>query len=335
MSASQQRSVLVYSTRRYEHDSLIDTLSASGYDVHTTEAPLDARTALAAHDIPAVCLFTNDDANRCVLDILARGGTRFIALRCAGFNNVDLDAARRLGIQVARVPEYSPYAVAEHTVGLLLTLNRKLHRAYARVREQNFALDGLLGFDLHGKTVGIVGMGKIGCAFARIMLGFGCEVLFHDPAPREDALHLATEQVDLDALLSRSDVISLHCPLTPTTHHLINAEHLARCKSGVFLLNTGRGALIDTPALIQAIKSGHVGAVGLDVYEQESGVFFSDHSGDILNDDVLARLMTFPNVFITGHQGFFTREALQSIANTTKANLDAFFAGQSAPSWVT
>lgn len=259
-----------------------------------------------------------------MIHALAEAGVRLIALRCAGFNHVDLAAAAAAGISVARVPAYSPHAVAEHTVALMLTLNRKTHRAYNRVREGNFALDGLLGFDLHGKTVGIVGTGEIGAVVARILTGFGCTLLAHDPVRNPDCEALGVHYVGLDELLSVSDVITLSCPLTPQTHHLIDAAALARMKRGVMLINTSRGAVVDTEALIKELKSGTVGNVGLDVYEEEADLFFEDLSGSIIRDDLFARLLTFPNVLVTGHQAFFTHEALTAIADTTIANVTAF-----------
>ncbi len=259
-----------------------------------------------------------------MLQRLHAGGVRLLALRSAGFNHVDLETAAALGMVVGRVPEYSPYAVAEHTVALLLALNRHLHRAYARVREGNFALEGLLGFDLHGRTIGVVGTGKIGECVARIMAGFGCQLLGFDPQPNPACVALGMRYVDLPEMLAQSDVITLHCPLTPQTRHLINADALARMKHGAMLLNTSRGAVVDTPAVIAALKAGTLGSLGLDVYEEESDLFFHDLSGEVLQDDVFARLLTFPNVLITGHQAFFTEDALTAIAETTLANINAF-----------
>lgn len=255
------------------------------------------------------------------------GGTRLIALRSAGFNHVDLAAAQRLGLTVARVPAYSPHAVAEHAVGMILALNRRLHRACNRTREGDFSLDGLLGFDLAGKTVGVVGTGQIGQVFARIMAGFGCRLLAFDPFPQAA---LGVTYVPLPALLAQSDIVSLHCPLNADTHHLIDASALASMKMGAMLINTSRGGLIDSPALIDALKSGQLGHLGLDVYEEEADLFFEDRSADVLQDDVLARLLTFPNVIVTAHQAFFTREALAGIADTTLANAAAWAAGAPA-----
>lgn len=313
--------IAVFSTRPYDREQL----EAAGRDQPLTwrflDQRLDASTVAAAEGASAVCVFVNDRVDAGVLESLDALGVRLVLLRCAGFNNVDLAAAARLGIAVGRVPEYSPYAVAEHTLALLLALNRKIHRAYNRVREGNFALDGLLGFDLHGKTVGVIGTGRIGETFCRLLTGFGCRLLAFDPAPREVVTGMGVAYRALNEVLAESDVLSLHCPLTPQTHHLINAAALARMKSGAMLLNTSRGAVVDTRALIAALKSGHLGALGLDVYEEEAHLFFRDLSGEVLQDDVFARLLSFPNVLITGHQGFFTREALRAIATTTVDNL--------------
>ena len=275
------------------------------------------------------CLFVNDQADRACLEALVLHGVKLIALRCAGFNNVDIAAARELGLVVVRVPAYSPHAVAEHAVALLLTLNRKIHRAFNRVRELNFSLSGLVGFDLHGKTVGIIGTGKIGSITAQIFRGFGTEVLAHDPFPAPDwaATH-GVRYVGLNTLLKESDIVSLHVPLLPETHHLLNEQTFSLMKQGVFILNTSRGKLIDTGALIAALKVGHLGGVALDVYEEEQGVFFEDLSGQVLQDDELSRLLTFPNVLITAHQAFLTREALGEIARVTIANILHFETGE-------
>ena len=285
------------------------------------ETSLNAATAKLAAGFPAVCLFVNDDANAAALEVFASGGTKFVALRSAGFNHVDLTAAARYGLTVGRVPAYSPYAVAEHAVALILALNRKLVRANSRVHENNFLLDGLMGFDLHGRTVGLAGTGQIGGVLAGIMKGFGCQVLAYDPQPN---LNLPVEYVDWEQLLRRSDIVSLHCPLTPATHHLINDQALRTMKPGAMLINTSRGGLVDAAAAIQALKSGHLGYLGLDVYEEEAGMFFADLSGVVPQDDVFARLLSFPNVLITGHQAFYTRQALENIAATTLQNLTDF-----------
>lgn len=316
--------VAVFSTRPYDRQFLERANVAGRHQFDFHESRLDAASAALANGALAVCAFVNDRLDAAVLQRLHDGGVRLLALRSAGFNHVDLAAAAALGIAVGRVPEYSPHAVAEHTVALLLALNRRLHRAYNRVREGNFALEGLLGFDLYGRSVGIVGTGKIGECFTRIMAGFGCRLLGFDPQPNLACLALGMRYVEMPELLAASDVISLHCPLTPQTHHLIDAAALARMKPGAMLLNTSRGAVVDTRALIAALKAGTLGSLGLDVYEEEADLFFRDLSDQVLHDDVFARLLTFPNVLITGHQAFFTEEALTAIATTTLANIDAF-----------
>jgi D-lactate dehydrogenase len=291
---------------------------------------LNTDTAILAQGFPVVCLFVNDQAPAPILEKLARQGTRLIALRCAGHNNVDLKKAAELGLKVVHVPSYSPYAVAEHAVGLILALNRKLYRAYNRVRDDNFSLEGLLGFDLYGSTVGVIGTGKIGRCFAQIMQGFGCQVLGYDAFPNEAFTEIPhTRYVALADLLAQSDIISLHCPLLPETHYLINAETIAQMKPGVMLINTSRGHLIDTQAAIEGIKSHQIGYLGIDVYEQEDELFFEDHSDNIIQDDTFQLLQSFPNVMITAHQGFFTRNALTAIAETTLANIQEFEQGQS------
>lgn len=295
--------------------------AATEHAITFFETSLSPATARLAEGFPAVCLFVNDNANAAALETLAAGGTRFLALRSAGYNHVDLAAAARLGLVVGRVPAYSPYAVAEHAVALILALNRKLVRANSRVHENNFLLDGLMGFDLHGCTVGVVGTGQIGAVFATIMHGFGCRVLAFDPQPVE---HLPVEYVEWEHLLQNSDILSLHCPLTPATHHLINSQTIQTMKRGVMLINTSRGGLVDTPAAIRGLKSGQIGHLGLDVYEEEAGMFFADLSESVPQDDTFARLLTFPNVLITGHQAFYTRQALENIARTTLQNMTDF-----------
>jgi D-lactate dehydrogenase len=319
--------VAVFSTKGYDQLFLQKANAGHGHELTFLEARLSPETAPLAEGFPAVCAFVNDRLDAAVVRELARGGTRLIALRSAGFNHVDLPAAADAGLTVARVPAYSPHAVAEHAVALLLGLNRKLHRAYARVREGNFSLEGLLGFDVHGRTVGVIGTGKIGLAFARIMAGFGCRILASDPFPNPECEAVGAQYVGLPELFAQSDIIALHAPLTPDTHHLINAEALTRMKDGVMLINTSRGALVDTRAVIRALKTGKLGALGLDVYEEEEALFFEDQSGQVIEDDVFARLLTFPNVIITGHQGFFTEEALRNIADTTMNNVTAFERG--------
>ncbi|MFN3943438.1 MAG: 2-hydroxyacid dehydrogenase [Allosphingosinicella sp.] len=316
--------IAVFSTRPYDRRFLEEANGRSGHVLDFIEARLGPGTAPLARGADAVCAFVNDALNRATLAALADAGVGLVALRCAGFNNVDLAAAEALGIRVARVPAYSPHAVAEHTVALILALNRKIHRAYARVREGNFALDGLLGFDLRGRTVGVVGVGKIGIEFARIMRGFGCTLIGADPAPDPEFAAIGGRIVDFPELLRGADIVSLHCPLTPATRHLIDAEAVAAMRPGVMLINTSRGAVVDTKAAIDGLKSGRIGHLGLDVYEEEGDLFFEDLSDQVIRDDVFARLLTFPNVLITGHQAFFTEEAMRAIADTTIANVDGF-----------
>jgi D-lactate dehydrogenase len=312
----------VYNTKSYDLEYLEKAAGAEQVNWRFHEFRLSTETASAAHGAQAVCIFVNDEADRKCLEILATLGVKLIALRCAGFNNVDLAAAHELGLIVVRVPAYSPYSVAEHTIGLLLTLNRKIHRAYNRVRELNFSLGGLVGFDIHGKTVGIIGTGKIGRIMAQIFRGFDAEVIAYDPFPSNDwaAAH-TIRYLGLEELLGASHIVSLHLPLLPDTRYLLNAETLAKTKPGVFILNTSRGKLVDTTALIASLKSGHIGGVALDVYEEEEGVFFEDLSGQVLLDDELSQLLVFPNVLITSHQAFLTHEALSEIARVTTQNL--------------
>ena len=319
--------VAVFSTHPFDRQFL-DQANAGRHDLHYLEARLTAATAALAAGHLAVCAFVNDRMDAAVLRTLADGGTRLIALRSAGFNNVDLGAAKSLGFTVARVPAYSPHAVAEHTIALVLALNRRIHRAYARVREGNFALDGLLGFDLAGKTVGVVGTGQIGTVVCRILLGFGCRVIACDVAPSDECRALGVVYVPLDELWRLSDIITLHTPLTKDTRHMVDETAIRQMKHGVMIVNTGRGALVDTRALIGGLKSGQIGYLGLDVYEEEEGLFFEDQSSTVLQDDVFARLLTFPNVLVTAHQAFFTREALHAIGETTIANLTAFEEGR-------
>lgn len=319
--------ITLYSSKPYDRDSFA-AANAGGFDLHFLDARLDVDTAALAAGSTVVCAFVNDDLSAPVLERLVQAGTRLIALRSAGYNHVDLHAAARLGLPVVRVPAYSPHAVAEHALALVLALNRRIHRAFNRTREGDFSLHGLTGFDLHGKTVGVVGTGQIGAVFARIVLGFGCRVLLHDPQPDAGLVALGARYVELDELLAESDILSLHCPLTPATRHLIDRHSLARMKRGAMLINTGRGALVDTPALIGALKCGQLGYLGLDVYEEEADLFFEDRSDQPLQDDVLARLLTFPNVIVTAHQAFLTREALAAIAGTTLANVAAWQAGR-------
>ena len=280
----------VFSTKPYD-EVFLSAANHDGHDLVFLEPRLTAKTAMLAAGADAVCAFVNDDLGAEVLQQLAREGVRLIVLRSAGFNHVDLSAAAALGVTVARVPAYSPHAVAEYTVGLILSLNRKIHRAYNRVRENNFALTGLLGFDLHGHVAGVVGTGQIGAVFARIMVGFGCRVLAVDPFPDETCQNLGVRYVELDELLGAVDIVSLHCSLTAATHHLIDSRALSRMRDGVMLINTSRGALVDTVAVIESLKSGKLGYLGLDVYEEEAGLFFEDLSSAVINDDVFSRLL--------------------------------------------
>jgi len=315
--------VAIFSAKKYDREFL-DAANGSLHKLRFFEPHLNEETVRLATGFEAVCVFVNDQVNAAVIANLRSLGVRLIALRCAGYNNVDLSAATKHGIAVVRVPAYSPYAVAEHTIALMLALNRKVHRAYNRVREGNFALDGLVGFDMHGKTVGLIGTGQIGIVVAQILTGFGCPTLAFDPFPNATCRSIGVRYVELNELLAQSDVISLHCPLTPENKYIINDAAIARMKDGVMLVNTSRGALLDTVSIINGLKSGKIGYLGLDVYEEEEEIFFEDRSGLILSDDVFARLLTFPNVIITGHQAFFTREAFLNIAATTIENITKF-----------
>lgn len=324
MPKGPQMQVHVFSARPDDITFLTRANAAAGHALTFHDTRLSAATVPLAAGAEAVAVFVNDVLDAEVIAALAGHGVKLVALRCAGFNNVDLAACAAHGLTVARVPAYSPYAVAEHTVALILALNRKTHRAWARVREGNFELDGLLGFDMHGKTVGIVGTGQIGTVLAGIVSGFGCRVIAHDLYPNDACRALGVDYMPLPALLAASDIVTLQCPLTPKTHHLIDDAAIARMKPGAMLINTSRGAVIDTRAVIRGLKSGHVGALGIDVYEEEAQLFFEDLSNRIIPDDVFARLLTFPNVLVTGHQGFFTAEALGAIAETTLGNVTAF-----------
>ena len=313
----------MFSTKPYDREGF-DAANRDHRLVYL-DARLDASTVELASGADAVCVFVNDTVDTSVLESLSSAGVRCVALRCAGYNNVDLDAAERLGVVVVHVPAYSPNAVAEHTLALILALNRRIHRAYNRVRDGNFALDGLVGFDMAGKTVGVVGTGRIGAIVARLLWHLRCRVLAVDPYHDEHLLELGVEYVEMEQLLAESDLISLNCPLTPETHHLIDADAVAAMRPGVMLVNTGRGALVDTQAVVAGLKSGHIGSLALDVYEEEADLFFEDRSDEILDDDVFARLLTFPNVLITAHQAFLTHEALSAIAETTLANVSSVF----------
>lgn len=320
--------VAVFSTHSYDEKYLAAANHDKRHELVFLEARLRPATAKLAEGCRSVCAFVNDDLGGPTLELLAELGVELIALRSAGYNHVDLEAAAGLGMTVMRVPAYSPHAVAEHTVAMMLALNRQIHKAYNRVRDGNFSLDGLIGFDMKGRTVGVIGTGKIGVEVVRIIAGFGCEILAYDVEENQECLALGARYVDLDELFASADIVTLHAPLTPDTFHLIDAEALERLKDGVMIINTSRGALVDTKAVIDSLKSGKVGFLGLDVYEEEGDLFFEDLSDHIITDDVFSRLLTFPNVIITGHQGFFTREAVTDIAATTIANLDAFEKGE-------
>lgn len=319
--------IAVFSTKAYDRESLQRANGRFGHDLHFFDVRLTEDTVPLAREFEGVCVFVNDQLSRATLEVLAAGGTRLIALRCAGFNNVDLHAAKELQLTVVRVPAYSPHAVAEHTVAMMLSLNRKIYRAHARVREGNFSLEGLLGFDMYGKTAGVIGTGKIGAVVCGILRGFGCRVLAYDVHENAEVKGVA-EYVALEEVLGGSDIITLHCPLTPQTKHLVNVDSIRRMKRGVMLINTSRGGLLDTRAVISALKRGQIGYLGLDVYEQESDLFFEDLSNTIIQDDVFQRLLTFPNVIITGHQAFFTAEAMGNIAETTLGNIAAAERGE-------
>jgi D-lactate dehydrogenase len=320
--------VAAFSIKPYDRESL--SAAAVGCPLEWTwfESRLDRDTARLAEGAAAVNCFVNDSLDAETLERIARLGVRLVTLRCAGFNQVDLVTAARLGLPVTRVPEYSPHAVAEHTLGLVLMLDRRLHKAYNRVREGNFSLDGLLGTDIFGRTAGIVGTGRIGRCVAELFLGFGCHVLAHDVRPDPALAARGVEYVPLDDLFARADIVSLHCPLMPETHHLVNQRTIALMKPGVMLINTSRGGLVDTPAVIEALKTGRIGLLGLDVYEEEAGLFFDDLSNSIIQDDVFMRLLTLPNVVVTAHQAFFTKNALDAIASQTIRNLVRFHRGE-------
>ena len=313
--------IAVYSTKSYDRKYFELINAKYSFELEFFDFMLNESTARLAEHCEVVCIFVNDDGSRKVLEKLAVLGVKIIALRCAGFNNVDLKAAQDLGIQVVRVPAYSPEAVAEHTVGLMMTLNRRIHRAYQRTREANFSLEGLIGFNMHGRTVGVIGTGKIGIAVMRILKGFGMHILAYDPFKNPQAEELGANYVELDELYAKSHVITLHCPATPENYHLLNREAFAKMRDGVMIINTSRGSLIDTPAAIDALKQRKIGALGMDVYENERDLFFEDKSNEVIQDDVFRRLSSCHNVLLTGHQAFLTEEALTSIADVTLSNI--------------
>ncbi|ORM57877.1 2-hydroxyacid dehydrogenase [Pantoea rodasii] len=326
--------VAVYSTKHYDQKYLEHVNASYGFELQFFDFLLSETTAKNAAGCDAVCIFVNDDGSKGVLEELAALGVKTIALRCAGFNNVDLEAAAALGLQVVRVPAYSPEAVAEHAVGLMMTLNRRIHRAYQRTRDANFSLEGLTGFNMHGKTAGVIGTGKIGVATMRILKGFGMRLLAFDPYPSAVALELGAEYVDLQTLFAESDVITLHCPMTPENHHLLNAQAFSQMKDGVMIINTSRGGLIDSQAAIDALKQQKIGALGMDVYENERDLFFEDKSNDVIQDDIFRRLSACHNVLFTGHQAFLTAEALTAISETTLSNLQQLERGETSPNQV-
>ncbi|MCE9885640.1 2-hydroxyacid dehydrogenase [Obesumbacterium proteus] len=325
----------IYSTKQYDRKYLELVNKEFGFELEFFDFLLSPKTAKVAQGCEAVCIFVNDDASREVLTELAALGVKIIALRCAGFNNVDLEAAKELGLEVVRVPAYSPEAVAEHAVGLMMSLNRRIHRAYQRTRDANFSLEGLIGFNMHNRTAGVIGTGKIGVATMRILKGFGMKLLAYDPYPNPQALELGAEYVDLKTLYEKSDVITLHCPLTPENHHLLDASAFSQMKSGVMIINTSRGGLIDSDAAIEALKQQKIGSLGMDVYENERDLFFEDKSNDVIQDDVFRRLSACHNVLFTGHQAFLTEEALTSISETTLNNIRTLANGEHCENLIT
>ena len=321
--------IAIYDTHQFEVPFFEKANAALKHDLHFIEGRLTKETISLSKGCDCLCCFVNDKVDADVLKTAHANGVKIIALRSAGYNHVDLNVAKALGLKVVHVPEYSPYAVAEHAVGLILTMNRKLHRSYNRVKDENFSLNGLVGFDLHAKTVGIIGTGKIGKVFGKIMSGFGTNIILFDKFPDEAyARSIGARYGSLDEIYSSSDIISLHIPLTPESKYMINAYSIAKMKKTVMIVNTGRGKLIDTKALVHALKKGSIGYAGLDVYEEEEGIFFEDRSETGITDDCLARLLTFPNVFITAHQAFLTQEALQNITQTTLESVRDFEKGR-------
>jgi D-lactate dehydrogenase len=333
-TSSSTIKLAVFSSKNWVTTSFDTVNKQFNFEIAYFEARFDHKTALLAAGADAICVFVNDKVDAPALEILKEQGVKLVALRCAGFNNVDIEKAKALGIGVVRVPAYSPYAVAEHTLGLILALNRKLHKAYSRVRDGNFALDGLLGFDIHNKTIGVVGTGKIGQIFCKLMHGFGTRILAFDKFPNQEMQDMGVEYVDLQTLYQQSDIISLHCPLTYETYHMINDYAIASMKPGVMIVNTSRGPLIDTNAVIEGLKKGKVGYLALDVYEEEEALFFEDLSEKVIHDDQFVRLETFPNVLITAHQAFFTKEAIQNISDTTFKNISDYLITNSSENQV-
>ncbi|MGP8308674.1 2-hydroxyacid dehydrogenase [Vibrio sp. YIC-376] len=322
--------IAFFSAKSYDEASFNKIKNNRDFKFHYHDFRLTAKTAKMAHDCEVVCAFVNDDLSEPVLRELALGGTKLIAMRCAGFDKVDQNAAKELGLQVVRVPAYSPEAVAEHTVGLMMCLNRRLHKAYQRTRDANFSLEGLVGFNFYGKTVGVIGTGKIGIAAMRIFKGLGMEILCYDPYENPLAIEIGARYCSLEDIYANSDIITLHCPMSKENYHLLNANSFAQMKDGVMIINTSRGELLDSLAAIEALKQGKIGALGLDVYDNEKELFFQDKSNDVIVDDVFRRLSACHNVLFTGHQAFLTHEALNNIATVTLSNIEAFFSGQTS-----
>ncbi|ACA85216.1 2-hydroxyacid dehydrogenase [Shewanella woodyi] len=320
-----------FSAKHYDMEHFDRSNKTFGAEIEYFDYRLCMKSVRLAHGFEAICAFVNDSLCEEVLVELARNGTKIIAMRCAGFNNVDLVAAKRLGLRVVNVPAYSPESVAEHTVALMLTLNRKVHKAYQRTRDANFSLEGLVGFNMHGRTVGVIGTGKIGVATIKILQGFGCKVIAHDPYPNPQVVNLGIEYQPLDELYSVSDIITLHCPLTPANHHLLSAETFDKMKPGVMVINTSRGGLLNAMDAMEALKKGQLGSLGLDVYENEKSLFFEDKSNEIIQDDVFRRLSACHNVIFTGHQAFLTAEALEAIASTSLLNVQQLLEGVTCP----
>ncbi len=319
--------VAFFSSKSYDEKSFKKANSGELYKFQYHDFRLTVKTAKLAQGSDIVCAFVNDDLSADVLKILAKGGTKLITMRCAGFDRVDLDAAKQLGLQVSRVPAYSPEAVAEHAVGLMMSLNRRFHKAYQRTRDANFSLEGLVGFNFYGKTAGIIGTGKIGLATMRILKGLGMDILCYDPFENPLAIELGAKYCELNEIYARSDIISLHCPMTKENYHLLNEEAFNKMRDGVMIINTSRGELLDSASAIEALKRGRIGALGLDVYDNEKELFFEDKSNDVITDDIFRRLSACHNVIFTGHQAFLTEDALQNIAETTLNNIESFFSG--------
>lgn len=320
--------VAVFSSKHYDREHLEMVNKRFGFEIEYYEHKLSCKTAITAKGFDAVCIFVNDEADKKALKELSTLGVKILALRCAGFDNVDLKEAEKLGITVVRVPAYSPEAVAEHAIALMMTLNRRTHKAYQRTRDANFSLEGLTGFNMHSRTAGVIGTGKIGLAVIRILKGFGMNILAHDPYPSDVTVELGARYVSLDELYANSDVITLHCPMTPENYHLLNEQSFNKMKDGVMIINTSRGALLDAVAAIEALKQSKIGALGMDVYENERDLFFEDKSNDVIQDDVFRRLSACHNVIFTGHQAFLTQEALLNISETTLSNIEAIHDGK-------